>query len=80
MGLRILPGLPMGLVWATWHLLVLRVRLGLLAGGCVAVVYTLGSQTIPAKTRATSFSFLSSSGLLGAALGPVVADAGSYAF
>jgi DHA1 family multidrug resistance protein-like MFS transporter len=65
--------LPMGLVWATSQLMVLRLTLGLLAGGCMVVVYTLGSQIIPAETRATSFSFLSSAGLLGAALGPIVA-------
>jgi DHA1 family multidrug resistance protein-like MFS transporter len=65
--------LPMGLVWATSQLLVLRLVLGLLAGGCMVVVYTLGSQVIPAQTRATSFSFLSSAALLGGALGPVAA-------
>jgi DHA1 family multidrug resistance protein-like MFS transporter len=69
----LLVSLPMGLVWATSQLLVLRLLMGLLAGGCMVVVYTLGSRIIPAQTRATSFSFLSSSGLLGAAVGPVVA-------
>jgi MFS family permease len=64
---------PMGLVWATSQLMILRLTLGLLAGGCMVVVYTLGSRIIPAETRATSFSFLSSAGLLGAALGPIVA-------
>src|SRR3989442_1513425 len=49
---------PMGLVSATSQLLVLRVALGLVAGGCMVVVYTLGSQIIPGETRATSFSFL----------------------
>ncbi len=67
--------LPMGLVWATPQLLVLRVALGLLAGGCMVVVYTLGSQVIPAETRATSFSFLASAALLGGAIGPIVAGA-----
>jgi len=65
--------LPMGLVTGTGQLLVLRVVLGLLAGGCMVVVYTLGSQIIPAETRATSFSLLSSAALLGGALGPVAA-------
>jgi len=69
----LLVSLPMGLVWATSQLLILRLLMGLLAGGCMVVVYTLGSRIIPAQTRATSFSFLSSSGLLGAAVGPVVA-------
>jgi MFS family permease len=65
--------LPMGLVWATAQLLVLRLILGLLAGGCMVVIYTLGSRIIPAETRATSFSFLSSAGMLGGAIGPVAA-------
>ena len=64
---------PMGLVWATPQLLALRIALGLLAGGCMVVVYTLGSQIIPAETRATSFSFLASAALLGGATGPTIA-------
>ncbi len=71
----LLVSLPMGLVWTTAQLAALRLLMGLLAGGCMVVVYTLGSRVIPVHTRATSFSFLSSSGLLGAALGPVVAGA-----
>ena len=66
---------PMGLVSATSQLLVLRVALGLVAGGCMVVVYTLGSQIIPGETRATSFAFLSSAALLGGSLGPVAAGA-----
>jgi MFS family permease len=41
----------------------------------MVVVYTLGAQVIPAETRATSFSFLSSAALLGGAAGPIVAGA-----
>jgi DHA1 family multidrug resistance protein-like MFS transporter len=67
--------LPMGLVSATAQLLALRIALGLLAGGCMVVVYTLGSRMIPAETRATSFSFLASAALLGGATGPSVAGA-----
>ncbi len=64
---------PMGLVSTTAQLFVLRLILGLLAGGCLVVVYTLGSQIIPQETRSTSFSFLSSAALLGGALGPIAA-------
>jgi MFS family permease len=71
----VLACVPMGLVWATPQLLVLRLVLGLLAGGCLVVVYTLGSQIIPQETRATSFSFLSSAALLGGSLGPIGAGA-----
>ncbi len=67
--------LPMGLVWSTPQLLVLRLALGLLAGGCMVVIYTLASLVIPQETRATSFSFLASASLMGAALGPVMAGA-----
>jgi DHA1 family multidrug resistance protein-like MFS transporter len=67
--------IPMGLVWETGQLAVLRVALGLLAGGCMVMIYTLGSLAIPRETRATSFSFLASASLLGAAAGPVVAGA-----
>lgn len=65
--------LPMGLVWATGQLLALRLALGLLAGGCMVVIYTLASRVIPKETRGTSFSFLASASLLGAAIGPVAA-------
>ncbi len=65
--------LPMGLVWSASQLMGLRLVLGLLAGGCMVVVYTLGSRIIPAETRGTSFSILSSSALLGGALGPLAA-------
>jgi len=64
---------PMGLVWAPSQLMLLRLALGLLAGGCMVVVYTLASRVVPADSRGTSFSILSSAGLLGGATGPVVA-------
>jgi DHA1 family multidrug resistance protein-like MFS transporter len=73
LGGGIAASLPMGLIWATPQLLILRVILGLLAGGCMVVVYTLGSRIIPPETRATSFSFLSSAGMLGGAMGPLAA-------
>jgi MFS family permease len=73
LGAGALVSLPMGLVRTTGQLLALRLALGLLAGGCMVVIYTLGSVVIPKETRATSFSFLASAGLLGAAVGPVAA-------
>ncbi len=73
LGAGVLICVPMGLVWTTGQLLLLRLALGLLAGGCMVVIYTLGSMVIPQATRATSFAFLASAGLLGAAIGPVVA-------
>jgi DHA1 family multidrug resistance protein-like MFS transporter len=70
--------LPMGLVWHTSQFLVLRLLLGLLAGGCIVIVYTLGSRIIPPETRGTSFSFLASAAMLGGAAGPVVAGELAY--
>ncbi len=67
--------LAMGMVWTVMQLLVLRIGLGLLSGGCIVIVYTLGARVIPAETRATSFSFLSSAALLGGAAGPLAAGA-----
>jgi MFS family permease len=75
LGGGVLAALPMGFLWATSQLMILRLSLGLLAGGCMVVVYTLASRIIPAETRATSFGFLSSSALIGGAAGPVVAGA-----
>jgi DHA1 family multidrug resistance protein-like MFS transporter len=69
----VLACLPMGLVWSASQLMALRLALGLLSGGCMVVIYTLGSQVIPAETRATSFAFLSSAALLGGSMGPVAA-------
>jgi DHA1 family multidrug resistance protein-like MFS transporter len=65
--------LPMGLAWTTSQFLVLRIALGLLAGGCIVIVYSLASQVIPAETRGASFSFLASAALLGSAAGPIAA-------
>ncbi len=65
--------LPMGMVWSAQQLLFLRLALGLLAGGCMVVIYTLASMVIPKETRGTSFSFLASASLMGAAIGPVAA-------
>ncbi len=73
LGGGVLACFPMGVVWATSQLLALRLVLGLLAGGCMVVVYTHGSQIIPGETRATSFSYLSSAALLGGGAGPIVA-------
>jgi MFS family permease len=75
LGGGLLAALPMGLVWSTPQLMSLRLILGLLAGGCMVVVYTHASRIIPAETRATSFGFLSSAALIGGAAGPVVAGA-----
>jgi MFS transporter, DHA1 family, multidrug resistance protein len=65
--------MPMGLAWTTPQFLVLRIALGLLAGGCIVIIYSLASQVIPPETRGASFSFLASAALLGSAAGPIAA-------
>lgn len=70
--------LPMGWVASTGQLLVLRLALGLLAGGCMVVIYTLASKVIPKETRGTSFSFLASAALMGSAVGPIAAGFLTY--
>jgi MFS transporter, DHA1 family, multidrug resistance protein len=69
---------PMGLAAHTYQFLVLRLLLGVLAGGCMVIVYTLGSRIIPPETRGASFSFLASAAMLGGAAGPIVAGGLTY--
>ena len=50
----------------------LRVVLALLAGGTLTVAYTLASRVIPDGQRAAAFSLLSSFGMMGGAVGPLI--------
>ena len=54
------------------QLLGFRVLLALLAGGTLTVAYTLASSVIPDGHRATAFGLLSSFGLMGGAVGPLL--------
>lgn len=64
--------LPMAFVGSTWQFLVLRVLLGLLAGGTITLAYTVGGLAMPAQGQATAFGFLSSAAMLGSALSPML--------
>jgi len=50
----------------------LRVLLALLAGGTLTVAYTLASRVIPHGHRAAAFGLLSSFGMMGGAVGPLL--------
>jgi len=63
--------LPMAFVDRTWQFLILRMLLGLLAGGTITLAYTVGGLAMPAHGRATAFGFLSSAAMLGMALSPL---------
>ena len=61
-----------GFAASTMQLLGLRVLLALLAGGTLTVAYTLASRVIPESQRATAFGLLSSFGMMGGAVGPLL--------
>ncbi len=51
---------------------VLRVLLGLAVGGAMTLVYTIGGHLLPPGARATGYGILSSTAMLGGALGPTL--------
>jgi MFS family permease len=64
---------PIAFVQSAAQLLVLRVGLGLLAGGSVTLAFTLGGLTIPENLRGSGFGLLTSATLIGNAVSPLVA-------
>lgn len=61
-----------GFAASIMQLLGLRVLLALLAGGTLTVAYTLASRVIPESRRAAAFGLLSSFGMMGGAVGPLL--------
>ncbi len=53
----------------------LRVLLGLAVGGAMTLGYTLGGGVIPRSSRAMAYGILSSTAMLGGALGPILCGA-----
>jgi MFS transporter, DHA1 family, multidrug resistance protein len=51
---------------------VLRVLLGLSVGGAMTLAYTMGGHVLPPRARVTGYSLLSSTAMLGGALGPIL--------
>ena len=52
----------------------LRVLLGLAVGGAMTLAYTLGGNLIPHNARVVGYSILSSTAMLGGALGPTLCE------
>jgi MFS transporter, DHA1 family, multidrug resistance protein len=55
------------------EVIVVRVLLGLLAGGTMSLAYTMGARLAPASRSGLTLSMLSSGGQLGGALSPMMA-------
>jgi DHA1 family multidrug resistance protein-like MFS transporter len=63
--------LPMALCRGVLPFAVLRVLLGLAMGGAATLAYTIGGEIIPESVRASGYSLLSSSAMLGGSMGPL---------
>ncbi|OLC53841.1 MAG: hypothetical protein AUH92_05105 [Acidobacteria bacterium 13_1_40CM_4_69_4] len=63
---------PMAFCRSITGFALLRVVLGLAVGGAMTVAYTIGGNLIPRNARATAYSILSSTAMLGGALGPIL--------
>ena len=55
------------------QVVVLRVLLGLLAGGTISLAYTMGARLAPSDRSSVTLSLLASCGMLGSASSPVLA-------
>ena len=55
------------------QVVLLRVLLGLLAGGTISLAYTLGARLVPGDQSSMTLSVLASCGMLGSAIAPVMA-------
>ena len=63
---------PMAIVVTPTQFLVVRVVLGLFAGGTVTLVMSLANTRIPAGSKGAAFGVISSANLLGTAVSPLV--------
>jgi DHA1 family multidrug resistance protein-like MFS transporter len=55
------------------QVVILRVVLGLLAGGTISLAYTMGARLAPAERSSLTLSVLASCGMLGSASSPILA-------
>jgi MFS family permease len=67
--------LPLAVVQTPAQLLVVRVALGLFAGGTVTLAYSLANQVVPPAAKGAAFGVLSSVALLGSATSPLTTGA-----
>jgi MFS transporter, DHA1 family, multidrug resistance protein len=63
---------PMALCRSILPFATLRVLLGLAVGGAMTLVYTIGGHVLPPDARVAGYSLLSSTAMLGGALGPTL--------
>jgi MFS family permease len=63
---------PMALAQTPTEFLIIRVALGLFAGGTVTLVMSLANTRIPASSKGAAFGVISSANLLGTAVSPIV--------
>jgi DHA1 family multidrug resistance protein-like MFS transporter len=66
---------PMAFCRSIVSFAILRVLLGLAVGGAMTLGYTLGGSLIPRASRALGYGVLSSTAMLGGALGPILCGA-----
>lgn len=66
---------PMAFCRSIASFAILRVLLGLAVGGAMTLGYTLGGTLIPRASRALGYGILSSTAMLGGALGPILCGA-----
>lgn len=64
--------LPLAGVAHWWQVLVLRLLLGLLAGGATTLVYAVGGRALPDTARVAAFSTLAGAAQIGGAISPMV--------
>jgi DHA1 family multidrug resistance protein-like MFS transporter len=63
----------MALSHTVWQLGLLRVAVGLFAGGILTLAYVLGGTIVPIEQRSSAFGALNSGAMVGSALGPIMA-------
>ena len=66
---------PMALVETPMQFLILRVLIGLSAGGTVTLILSLANTRIPSESKGTAFGVISSATLLGTAISPLITGA-----
>jgi MFS family permease len=72
LGISILVLVPMVFVHTTRQFSFLRVALALLAGGTLTLALSAAHHVIPGERRGAGFSILSSTSMLGGAVGPII--------
>ena len=75
LALSIVVLVPMVVIQSTLSFSVLRVLLALFAGGTLTLAVSAASNVIPHEHRGTGYALLSSTSMLGGAVGPLVAGA-----